>query len=112
VQLCVQTDCAEKRIGQTLTVLKSTLSATAHLIPKKDRSLVGGPRCRTDADRMEGSGPAPGNHAESLESRSILGLVSLTTLLRAVWLTEHTRTSEPGLAGVRGNSGGIQAVVE
>jgi hypothetical protein len=32
--------------------------------------------------------------------------------LRAVWLTEHTRKSEPGLAGVRCTSGGIQAVVE
>jgi hypothetical protein len=51
---------------------------------------------------MEGSGPAPGDHAESVESRSILGLVSLTTPLRAVWLTEHTRKSEPGLAGLRG----------
>jgi hypothetical protein len=61
---------------------------------------------------MEGSGPAPGNHAESVESRSILGLVSLTTLLRAVWLTEHTRKSEPGLAGVRCTGGGIQAVVK
>jgi hypothetical protein len=73
--------------------------------------LAVGQLCRPDV-QDGGVWTRPGNHAESVESRSIRGLVSLTTLLRAVWLTEHTRKSEPGLAGLRCTSGGIQAVVK